>query len=91
MDLTLARVELSRWWGLWVGLCLSVFFYLRACLTDPNVLEVLLVGVGLVGVGAIYWPAALILGSVLGVVACERSSQRRAEDSAASRRLRTVA
>jgi hypothetical protein len=91
VDLTSVRVKLVGWWGLWAGLCLSVFFYLRACLTDPNVLEVLFVGAGLVGVGAVYWPAALILGAVLGVVACERSSQRRAEDSVASRRLRTVA
>lgn len=75
----------------WVVVCVAVFVYLRTQLTDPNVLEVLFVSVGLVGVAAVYWPAALILGGVLGVVACERSSQRRAEVPDADRRLRTVA
>jgi hypothetical protein len=91
VDLTPARMELARRWGLWVGVWLAVFVYVRGSLTDPNVLEVLFVGAGLVGVAAIFWPAALILGAVLGVVACERSSQRRAEGSVTDRRLRTVA
>lgn len=77
--------------GLVTAFWVTAFVYLRGSLTDPNVLEVLFVCTGLVGVAAIYWPAALILGGVLGVVGCERSSQRRVEDSGADRRLRTVA
>jgi hypothetical protein len=91
VDLTLVRVTVARWWAVCAGLCVAVFVYARGSLTDPNVLEVLFVCAGLVGVAAIYWPAALILGAVLGVVACERSSQRRAQGADLDRRLRTVA
>jgi hypothetical protein len=85
------NTRLAALWTSWTVVCVAVFIYLRTQLTDPNVLEVLFVMLGLVGVGAIYWPAALILGGVLGVVACERSSQRRVEHDGADRWLRTVA
>lgn len=56
--------------------CIS---YSRRKMTDPNVLEVIFVATGLAGIGAIFWPAALILCGILGVVACERSAQRAAD------------
>lgn len=37
-------------------------------------LEVLFAAAIVAGVAFIYWPAALILGGVLGVLACERAS-----------------
>lgn len=37
-------------------------------------LEVVFAAVLVAGVAAIYWPAALILAGILGVVACERAS-----------------
>lgn len=39
--------------------------------------EVVFVLVGLTGVWFIFWPAALVLGAVLGVVVCERTSAAR--------------
>lgn len=41
----------------------------------PTFLEAVFVGVGLVGVGMVFLPAALILGAVLGVIAIERHEQ----------------
>jgi hypothetical protein len=38
--------------------------------------EVLFALTALVGVWFVFWPAALILGGVLGVVACERAASR---------------
>lgn len=38
--------------------------------------EVLFAAVLVAGVAFIYWPAALILGGALGVLACERASTR---------------
>lgn len=60
-------------------------------MTDPNVLEVIFVGTGIVGVAAIFWPAALILTGILGVVACERSAARRVDMSPIDRYLERVA
>lgn len=40
----------------------------------PDLIELGFVLVLVTGVGAIFWPAALILFGVLGVVACERRS-----------------
>ncbi|MCP3820074.1 hypothetical protein NLX86_18835 [Streptomyces sp. A3M-1-3] len=42
------------------------------------VLEVLFTAALLAGVALVHVPAALVLGGVLGVVACERASSRRA-------------
>lgn len=41
--------------------------------------EVLFVGLIVAGVAFIYWPAALILAGMAGVVACERAGSRRDE------------
>lgn len=45
------------------------------------------------GVAVVYWPAALILGGVLGVWACERESARRtaARSAAQLPRIREAA
>lgn len=43
------------------------------------ILEALFVLVGLAGVAAIFWPAALILAGVAGVLACERAAAQRGE------------
>jgi hypothetical protein len=80
----------------WITLRLRTRLYticswLKTKVTDPNVLEIGFVGVGLAGIGAIFWPAALILCGILGVLACERSSQRRDERIIANRLLRQVA
>lgn len=40
------------------------------------ILEVAFVLCGLAGVWFVFWPAALILVGVLGVLACERASAR---------------
>lgn len=53
-----------------------------------EVVELLCVATLLVGVGRIYVPAALILGGVLGVWACERASGARRRAAAASRDAR---
>lgn len=79
------RVTLKLWTRLCTGL-----LWVKTRISDHNVLETVFVAVGLAGVGAIFWPAALILCGVLGVVACERSAQRRAE-SVHQRDLRRVA
>ena len=50
----------------------------------PDLIELGFVLVLCVGVGFIFWPAALILFGVLGVVACERRS------AAVAGRLRPV-
>jgi hypothetical protein len=62
-------------------------------ITNLNVLEALFVIIGLVGVGAIFWPAALILLAILGVWSCEKASQRRgiAAYRNGERKLRQVA
>lgn len=39
-------------------------------------LEVLFVGLVVAGVAVLFWPAALILAGVVGVVACERAAAR---------------
>lgn len=39
-------------------------------------LEILFAGVLVAGVAFVYWPAALILCGLLGIVACERASVR---------------
>lgn len=38
--------------------------------------EILFVGLVVAGVAVMFWPAALILAGVCGVVACERASAR---------------
>lgn len=45
----------------------------------PDLVELGFVLVLCVGVGFIYWPAALILFGILGVVACERRSAMSAQ------------
>lgn len=48
-----------------------------------TVIESVFVLVGLVGVGLVNVPAALVLGGVLGVLACERAAaERRAAQAA---------
>lgn len=88
----------SRLWGKRTGhtlklLILSCLTFCRMKVTDPNVLEVFFVGLGLAGIAAIYWPAALIFGGFLGVVSCERASGRRIDsrNSYRERNLRRVA
>lgn len=57
-----------------------------------TIAELLFVVIGLIGVAAIFWPAALILAGILGVVACERSVQKRAEQREVEKQqLRQVA
>lgn len=56
-----------------------------------ELLEVLFVLAGLVGVAAVFWPAALILAGILGVVACERHAQTRIDAAKAKPELRQVA
>lgn len=55
-------------------------------------LEVVFAGAVVAGVAVMYWPAALILGGLLGVVACERASAGRdaARRAETARRLRPV-
>lgn len=55
-------------------------------------LEVLFAACVVGGVAVVYWPAALILGGVLGIVACERHAARRdaARLAESRRRLRPV-
>ena len=43
-------------------------------------LEVFFAGLLVAGVAFMYWPAALVLAGVLGVVACERASTTRGGD-----------
>lgn len=45
------------------------------------ILEILFAAVFVAGVAFIYWPAALIVAGVLGVVACERASAVRGDKS----------
>lgn len=40
------------------------------------ILEVLFAAAFVAGVAFIYWPAALIVAGVLGVIACERAANR---------------
>lgn len=42
------------------------------------IFEVLFAASFVAGVGFIYWPAALLVAGVLGVIACERASNRMA-------------
>lgn len=55
-------------------------------------LEVVFAACVVAGVAVMYWPAALILGGVAGVVACERAAARRdaARVAEQARRLRPV-
>lgn len=41
--------------------------------------EIVFVGLIVAGVAVMYWPAALVLAGLCGVVACERASARRVE------------
>lgn len=41
------------------------------------IIEVVFACVLLAGVAAIYWPAALILAGILGILACERADAAR--------------
>lgn len=88
----------SKMWGKHTAhtlgsLILSCLIFCRTKVTDPNVLEVFFVGLGLAGIAAIYWPAALIFGGFLGVVSCERASGRRSDtrNRYRERNLRQVA
>lgn len=49
-------------------------------------LEIAFAAVLVAGVAVIYWPAALILAGLLGVVACERASVDRAAQTGGERR-----
>lgn len=54
--------------------------------------EILCVLLGLIGVWAIYWPAAYVLGGLLGVLAMERiQAEHRAARRVPPRRLERVA
>ena len=45
------------------------------------ILEILFAGVLVAGVAFMYWPAALVLAGVLGILACERAETPRGEDA----------
>lgn len=53
-------------------------------LTVIEIAEIAFVLVGLVGLGLVSVPAALVLGAVLGVLACERASAVRRTAQAAT-------